>query len=218
MKNWGILLFLGCCALTACNRETKTTETTKTSAVATETQKNNTPADAEYRKQANRTASQMATDMKFDQATQSKVENLYYDRNRRMGEIHNRYNWTGTNQSGGLATGTDTTGMHGEISAVNRETDNALRDILSPIQYESYQARRSTYVPPFVTPEISRNIQVDGEEITVKTEDMKVKAGPGESKVETSTYESKKEGQKTKYKTKDTKLKVKDNQIKVEKD
>jgi hypothetical protein len=203
MKKLSMLLLLGSLALAACNRETKTAEHTETTTV-TEGQAQAGEADyeAEYRDRANRMADRMATDLQIDTATQSQVEGVYFNRSRRLAEIQSRYNMTGTNQSGGLA---DTTGMYGEIRAIDLETDNALRDLLSPQQYKSYETNRSTYY----SDDIARDVQVDGEEIKVKTGDIKVKAGPGESKVETSTYESKIEGDESKYKSKEDNTKIK---------
>lgn len=215
MKKFLMVLFLGSATLAACNRETKTTERTQsTSAVEEQTGMGQADNDAQYRDQANRMASQMATDMAFDTATQSRVEDVYYDRSRQLEEIHSRYNMTGTNQSGGLAADVDTAAMYGEIRALDLKTDNALRDILSPVQYETYQSKRSTYHAD----EMNRNITRDGEEIKVKAGDIKVKAQPGESKVETSTYESKIEGDETKYKAKgsDTKIKSEPGKTKYE--
>jgi hypothetical protein len=202
MKRLCIMLFVGSFALAACNRETKTTETTETTTMTGENAAaGEADYQAEYRDRANRMASQMSTDMQLDTTAQSQVEDVYYDRSRRVAEIHNRYNFKGNNQSGGLAA--DTTGMYGEIHAIDVETDNKLRDILSPIQYKTYETKRSTYF----SDGIEREVKVDGDEITVKTGDIKVKAEPGESKVETSKYESKIDGDERKYKSKDTKIK-----------
>ena len=204
MKRLCIMLFVGSFALAACNRETKTTETTETTTITDENAAaGQADYEAEHRDRANRMASQMSTDMQLDTSTESQVEEVYYDRSRRVAEIHNRYNFKGNNQSGGLAAGTDTTGMYGEIHAIDVETDNKLRDILSPIQYKTYETKRTTYF----SDGIEREVKVDGDEIKVETGDIKVKAEPGESKVETSTYESKIDGDERKYKSKDTKIK-----------
>jgi hypothetical protein len=229
MKKILMLLCLGSATLTACNRETKTTEHTKTTAVA-EDQARAGQADyqAEYRDRANRIADRMATDMQFDTATQSRVEDVYYNRSRQLGEIHSRYNMTGTNQSGGLATDADTSGMYSEMRAIDMETDNALRDILSPLQFRSYETNRSAYytdernrdVQPggagAQSDNVNRNVETDGKEIKVKSGDIKVKAQPGESKVETSTYESKIKGDERKYKSGDTKIKSEPGKSKYE--
>lgn len=213
MKKFLMVLFLGSATLAACNRETKTTDQTKTTSVTEDQARAGaSDPDDQYRNRANRMASQMATDMQFDTATQSQVEDVYYDRSRQLGEIHSRYNMTGTNQSGGLAADVDTAAMFGEIEALDLKTDNALRDILSPLQYKTYETNRSIYYAD----EMHRDMKRDGEEIKVKTGDIKVKAKPGESKVETSTYESKIEGDETKYKSGDTKIKSEPGKIKYE--
>jgi hypothetical protein len=118
----------------------------------------------------------------------------------------------GNDQSGGLASEADTTGMYGEIHAIDVETDNELRNLLTPQQYKSYETNRSSYY----SDETEREVKVDGDEIKVKTGDIKVKASPGESKVETSTYESKIEGDESKFKSKDTKIKSEPGKTKYE--
>jgi hypothetical protein len=214
MKKLSMLLFLGTISLAACNRESKTTETTETTTVEEGTTATAGEADyeAEYRARANRMATRMGTDLKFDTTLQSRVEGVYYNRSRRLAEIQSRYNMQGNDQSGGLASEADTTGMYGEIHAIDVETDNELRNLLTPQQYKSYETNRSSYY----SDETEREVKVDGDEIKVKTGDIKVKASPGESKVETSTYESKIEGDESKFKSKDTKIKSEPGKTKYE--
>ncbi|MGV3504562.1 MAG: hypothetical protein ACO1O1_12715 [Adhaeribacter sp.] len=213
MKKINMLIFLGAISLSACSTETKTTDHTDTTTVS-DNQASAGQADyeAEARDRANRMATRMATDLKFDPATQSKVEGVYYNRNRRVAEIEGRYNMTGTNVSGGLSAEVDTTGMYNEIKAIDVETETELRNILSPDQYKSYETNRSVYF----TDDVNREVETDGDEIKVKSGDIKVKAEPGESKVETSTYESKIDGEESKFKTKDTKIKSEPGKTKYE--
>jgi hypothetical protein len=206
MKKLCTLLLIGSVTLAACNRETKTTEHTETTKVVEEqAAAGQGDYEAEYRDRANRMASRLATDLQFDTATQSRVEGVYLNRSRRLAEIEGRYNIQGTNRSGGLAADVDTTGMYGEIHSIDVETDNELRNILSPQQFKTYETNRATYY----SDDVNREVQVDGEEIKVKTGDIKVKAEPGKSKVETSTYESKVEGDESKYKSKTSNTKIK---------
>jgi hypothetical protein len=233
MKKLLMLLFLGSATLAACNREAKTTDHTEATTVAEDqTSAGQADHEDESRDRANRMANRMATDMQFDTATQSRVEDVYYNRSRQLEQIHSRYNMTGTNQSGGLATSLDTAGMSGEMQAIDLETDNALRDILSPLQYKTYETNRSTYYADEMNRDIKmademnsqgqtqgtqdREVKTDGKEIKVKSGDIKVKAKPGESKVETSTYKSKIEGDERKYKSKDTKIKSEPGKTKTE--
>ncbi|WP_242927848.1 hypothetical protein [Pontibacter vulgaris] len=60
-------------------------------------------ADMMYRKQAQTTASMMATDMKLDKATQDKVAAVLYQRNQQMSALEDRYNYSSTNRMGGQA-------------------------------------------------------------------------------------------------------------------
>lgn len=213
MKKINMLIFLGAVSLSACSTETKKTEHTEETTVSSNQEAaGQADYEAEARDRANRMATRMATDLQFDPATQTKVEGVYYNRNRRVAEIESRYNLTGTNQSGGLAADVDTTALYREIKAIDVETDTELRNILSPEQYKSYESNRSVYF----TDDVNREVETDGEEIKVKTGDIKVKAEPGESKVETSTYESKIDGDESKFKSKDTKIKTEPGKTKYE--
>ncbi|MFD2248347.1 hypothetical protein [Pontibacter ruber] len=60
-------------------------------------------ADLGYRQEAEQVASRMASDLKLDQPTQTKVQQVYYDRAKRMGELEDRYNYSETNRMGGQA-------------------------------------------------------------------------------------------------------------------
>lgn len=59
--------------------------------------------EADWRQNAEQIAGQMATDMKLDPATQKRVQQVLFERERRMGELEDRYNYTETNRMGGQA-------------------------------------------------------------------------------------------------------------------
>jgi hypothetical protein len=214
-----MLLFMGALSLAACNRETDKKEDTDTTTVAeSQVQAGEADYEAEYRNRASRMGTRMASDLKFDTATQSQVESVYYNRSRRLAELQNRYHLQGNNQSGGQAAGADTTGMYQEMHNIDLDTDKELGTILSPEQFKIYQTNRSSYYDGETSTgdATPRDVQVEGEEIKVKTGDIKVKAEPGKSKVETSTYESKIDGDETKFKSKDTKIKTEPGKTKYE--
>jgi hypothetical protein len=215
MKRLNTMLFLGALSLAACNQETKTTETTESTTVRDDqTAGHNTDYEAENRNRANRIAAQMASEMKLDSLIQRRVETAYINRARRLAEIQNRYNLHSDDQSGGLSTDADTTGLYRDIYSIDVETDQEFESILSPVQFRTYQTNRSTYFGE----DIVGKVKIDGDEIKIKTDEMKVKAEPGESKVETSTYKSKIDGDESKYKSDDVKIKEEPGKTKYKSD
>jgi hypothetical protein len=61
-------------------------------------------ADLGYRQEAEQLASRTASDLKLDKQAQTKVQQVYYDRAKRMGELEDRYNYSETNRMGGQTT------------------------------------------------------------------------------------------------------------------
>jgi hypothetical protein len=209
---------VGFLSLGACTRDKSAAENadstaaTESSATTTTTTSAEQDYEAEYRDRANRLATRMATDYKIDTASQSRVRQVYYKRARRIAEIRSKYNMTGNTVSGGV----DTTAYFGEIQALDQDIDRefqSIQSILSPEQYKTYESNRTTY---WGEDDMNRDVDVDGDETTVETGDIKVKAEPGKSKVETSTYESKIKGDERKYKSGDTKIKSEPGKTKIE--
>ncbi|MDB5263684.1 MAG: hypothetical protein JWQ14_2967 [Adhaeribacter sp.] len=222
-----IVLSAGSLLLAGCNSEKKNTETTTTDTAITTDNASATDTDyeAEYRSRATRMSQRMATDLKFDTATEARVQQVYYDRERRLDEVRRKYNnqEQDTLNSGGVAAADDNatmnTGMLQEMETIDVEINNELRDILKPEQYKMYEVKRSEYFNTAeATEDVDREITRDGDEITVKTGNIKVKAEPGKSKVETDTYESKIKGDERKFKSKtsDTKIKSEPGKTKYE--
>ncbi|WP_324672088.1 hypothetical protein [Hymenobacter sp. GOD-10R] len=131
------ILLLSCAAaltMASCSQEkttdTATTTTTSTDATATAS----TGDDAAYHSRAQRIAQRMATDMKItDTAVVSRIENTYYNRSRRLGELKAKYT-------------SDTTGMSADMRGVYTDTDAEFKGILTdPTQYSAYESSRATY-------------------------------------------------------------------------
>ena len=221
MKNILMLLCMGSLTFAACNREKSTTETESTS-TSTSVKDNNTTAsqadyEAEYRDRAARMSKRMANDLKFDTATEAKVQQVYYDRERRLDEVRRKHNYSNeaTVQSGGNAAATDDNAamnseMMEEMETIDVEIESELRNILPPDQYKMYEVKRSEYFTNEMGDDNpDREVTVDDDEITVQSGDIKVKAEPGKSKVETPAYESKIKGDERKFKSKTTDTKIK---------
>ena len=131
------ILLLSCAAaltMASCSQEksndTATTTTTTTDATPTASTDN----DAMYHSRAQRIAQRMATDMKItDTAVVSRIENTYYNRSRRLGELQAKYT-------------SDTTGMASDMRSVNTDVDTEFKGIFTePTQYSAYESSRSTY-------------------------------------------------------------------------
>lgn len=57
----------------------------------------------EWRQHAEQTSNQMATDLKLSTDAQTRVQQALYERERRLAELHDEYNYTETNRMGGQA-------------------------------------------------------------------------------------------------------------------
>jgi len=128
------ILLLSCAGvltMASCSQE-KTTDTATTTTDATATA--STDNDAVYHTRAQRIAQRMATDMKItDTTTVSRIENTYYNRSRRLGELQSKYT-------------SDTTGMATDMRGVGTDTDTEFKNIFTdPTQYSAYESSRSTY-------------------------------------------------------------------------
>ena len=226
MKKILMLLCVGSLSIAACNRDKTTTQNSATSTSDNENNATNADYEAEQRDRAARMSQKMATDLKFDTVTTAKVEQVYYDRERRLDEVRKKYKYSNaaTVKSGGNADAYDdnaamNTDMLEEMETIDVEIENELRTILKPDQFKMYEVKRGDYFYSDMGGDnIDREITIDNDEITVKTGDIKVKAGPGKSKVETPTYESKIKGEERKFKSKtsDTKIKSEPGKTKYE--
>ncbi|GGF14925.1 hypothetical protein [Hymenobacter cavernae] len=131
-----MILLLSCAgALTmaSCSQE-KTTDTATTTTTTDATATASTDNDAVYHTRAQRIAQRMASDMKItDTAVVSRIENTYYNRSRRLGELQSKYT-------------SDTTGMSADMRGVYTDTDTEFKGIFTdPTQYSAYESSRSTY-------------------------------------------------------------------------
>lgn len=122
-----------------------------------------------WRANSERIASQMATDLQLDNATQTKVQQVLLERERRLGELQGNYNYSETNRMGGQVaedvdntatsnrdkmdtdggTMTDiqanTTDLNAERELILADTDRELRAVLTPEQFTQYEQNRVNY-------------------------------------------------------------------------
>lgn len=130
-----LLMFLPVAAafsLASCG-ETKTAETAEATEVATTSTAATGDMDTQYRSRAKRIADKMAADMKIsDTAVVSRLENSYYTRAQRLGELRTKYT-------------TDTTGMSAAMRSAYTETDTELKGYLPAETYTAYETSRPTY-------------------------------------------------------------------------
>lgn len=134
------LFLLSCAAgltLASCS-ENKTADTaTTTSADGTTTTTTTTTtsySDDAIQRRADRMAADMATKMKFDDATREKIRTVYINRGKRIGELQQKY-------------ATDTTGMAAAMRDAYSSTDAEFKTILTdPTQYSAYESSRTEYM------------------------------------------------------------------------
>ncbi|SHJ14419.1 hypothetical protein SAMN02745146_2426 [Hymenobacter daecheongensis DSM 21074] len=133
------LLFLSCAAtlaMASCSQE-KTVDTTTDGGMTTTTTTTTTttPAytDEAYNSRADRIAADMAAKMKLDDATRTKVRTVYYNREKRFGDLQSKY-------------ATDTTGRAAAMRTVYMDTDKELKTVFTdPTQYSAYESSRQDY-------------------------------------------------------------------------
>ncbi|RTQ50817.1 hypothetical protein EJV47_09355 [Hymenobacter gummosus] len=139
MKKYLMLLSCaGVLTMVSCSQDksadTATTDTTTTTTDATGSAAMGGYSDADYNSRADRISSDMATRMKLDEATRAKVRTAYYNRSKRLGELHSKYT-------------TDTTGMAAEMRSVYSDTDTEMKSIFTdPAQYSTYESARGEYM------------------------------------------------------------------------
>ncbi|GAA3939383.1 hypothetical protein [Hymenobacter algoricola] len=134
------LLFLSCAAtltMASCSQEKTTDTTTMDGGMTTTTTTTTTsPAmytDEAYNSRADRISADMATNMKLDDAMRTKVRTVYYNREKRFGDLQRKYT-------------TDTTGMAAEMRTVYMDTDNEMKSVFTdPTQYSAYESSRADY-------------------------------------------------------------------------
>lgn len=138
------LMLLSCAGLltmASCSQDkpadtasTETTTTTTTDASGTGTAAMGGYSDADYNSRADRISGDMATKMKLDDATRAKVRTAYYNRSKRLGELHDKY-------------ASDTTGMAADMRSVYSDTDTELKSVFTdPAQYSAYESSRDEYM------------------------------------------------------------------------
>lgn len=139
MKKYLMLLSCaGVLTMASCSQDksadTAATDTTTTDASGTGTAAMGGYSDADYNSRADRISGDMATKMKLDDATKTKVRTVYYNRSKRLGELHDKY-------------ASDTTGMAAAMRDVYSDTDTEMKSVFTdPAQYSNYETSRTEYM------------------------------------------------------------------------
>ncbi|SDX76793.1 hypothetical protein [Hymenobacter psychrophilus] len=113
--------------------ETTTTTTDTTMTTATTTGSMDYSPEA-VNSRADRMAGDMATSMKLDEPTRTRVRDIYVARGQRMAELNQKYM-------------TDTMGMAAARRDVYSNTDAEMKTVFTdPTQYTAYESSRSSYM------------------------------------------------------------------------
>jgi hypothetical protein len=127
--NTKLLLLAAAATLASCSeKKTETTETTTAPPAPVATI--DTTA---YRTSAATLASQVAADLNAtDAAVKTRLEDVYYTRGRALRDLDTKY-------------ATDTAGRYAALRAVNDQTTNEVKTIVTPAQYGTYTTSQGTY-------------------------------------------------------------------------
>ena len=135
MKNY-LLLAAAALSLAACTQDKPAAENAATTALpaATDSTAVVVPDTIAYRNDARRTADRVAQDLAVtDPVVRRRIENAYYTRANRIGELETNYT-------------TDTTGRYQALRMANDQTDEEIRTTLNnPEYYNTYSTNRAQY-------------------------------------------------------------------------
>lgn len=165
-KAWLIFGCAGAVIFSSCEDEYRKgaqTRTTVGDVPATTPPNHRVTSTALYRQQSERAASQMAADLQLSPDIRSRVQQVYYTRAVRLGELQARNNTfvsnrraelnnnvgvgsnAATNSATGARVGTPNPSQNEDLQTLNQETADALREILTPDQFARYEANRARY-------------------------------------------------------------------------
>lgn len=91
-------------------------------------------ADQMYGFNTEELSNQLTTDLGVDTVVAAQMVRVYYDRNRQLSEMQRSMQAEGQNQN-----------MDTERQRIDTETDQRIREILSPDQYRTYEQNRTRY-------------------------------------------------------------------------
>ncbi|MBT2558748.1 hypothetical protein J7E24_13195 [Hymenobacter sp. ISL-91] len=116
------------------NKPAETTTTTTDTTMTTTSTAGSMDYSAEaVSSRADRMAADMATSMQLDEATRTRVRDIYVARGQRMAELNQKYM-------------TDTMGMAAARRDVYANTDTEMKTVFTdPTQYSSYESSRANY-------------------------------------------------------------------------
>ncbi|WP_125185274.1 hypothetical protein [Botryobacter ruber] len=187
----------------------------------------NTPSTvADYRERSEHITEQMATDLQLDEPAQQRVSAIIYDRERRLGELEGRYNFSETNRMGGrvmdendmgtrmedpmmqdkTSTTTDTRMMD---DAGTMERDNtAMTAERKKIMADADKELKSVLTAEQYNKFVQNRTKYDELKYKNDATDTKIKSEGDEMKYKSDDYKVKVEGDETKIKTENEKMKM----------
>jgi hypothetical protein len=99
-----------------------------------------------YSFDTDRLTTEMATDMQLNNDLATEIVKVYYDRDRQLSEMMQRYQLSDTARMGGdAASMKKMEEMKKEHERINLETDKKVKGKLTPEQYKMYEKNRSKY-------------------------------------------------------------------------
>ena len=127
-------LTLASCSQNKTEDTASSTATDGTTTTTTTTATQTSYSEDAIQRRADRMASDMATKMKLDDATRTKIRTVYLTRGQRIGELQQKY-------------ATDTTGMAAAMRDVYASSDAEMKSVFTdPTQYSAYQSSRMEYM------------------------------------------------------------------------
>lgn len=105
-----------------------------------------------YGFEADRYSTEFASDLNLEEDLATEMVKIYYDRDRQLSELEQRYQYSETARMGGKtdeATANQQPLTEEEKKAeqerINKETDQKVKKMLTPEQYKEYEKNRSKY-------------------------------------------------------------------------
>lgn len=116
-------------------------------------------ADQMYGFDRDKFSQQVTTDLGLEGNVATEIVQVYYDRNRQLSELEERFQANATSRSGGQAADSASGNqqqmsqaeMDAERKRIDDETDKKVKGMLTPEQYKTYQQNRSKYNNPTTT-------------------------------------------------------------------
>jgi hypothetical protein len=175
----------------------------------------NRDLSASYDAEAGQISSRMADDMSLDEATRTKVNEVYANSAKEMDKLNQEYHASATARTGGepdndtkgdVKTGGNDAEVGGTVATastmsdadmkaartrISNETNRQLKAILTPEQYQQYIQNHDKYEIKYENEATDTKMKVDGDETKYKQGDTKIKTEGDEMKVKTDDVKMK---------------------------